>query len=88
MLALKEYGSSDENSGSDSEHESANSEVNCALDVESLPVEKSSTTSTATDMQICSAPEVVPMVNIFFWISLKNAIGRFDKFHRGYTWPA
>lgn len=66
MLALKDYGSSDDNSEAESDNENAKSEVNCNIDandvsiLESFPAEK---LTTSVNMQICSAPEVVPTVN-------------------------
>lgn len=68
MLALKEYGSSgDECSESETESENAKRQVNDVNDVKddssdaSLSMDK---LSTSINLQICSAPEVVPTVII------------------------
>lgn len=57
MLALKDYGSSD--SESENENENRESEVNM---IDSI-FAKNLTAS--INMQICSAPEVIPTVNIY-----------------------
>lgn len=74
MLALKDYGSSgDDNSESENESENKKSEVNCIVDsinastVNSIPAEN---LAASLNMQICSAPEVIPMVNIISFLSL------------------
>lgn len=77
MLALKDYGSSDDNSEPESEREDANNEVKCHFDntfdntsttIEPLP--STDKLITTIDVRICSAPEVVPTVRaVTFWIS-------------------
>lgn len=74
MLALKDYGSSgDDNSESENESENKKSEVNYIVDsikastVNSIPAEN---LVASLNMQICSAPEVIPMVNIISFLSL------------------
>lgn len=65
MLALKDYGSSDDNS--EPENESEKREVNCIVDSTNVSVVNSISAGNLTasiNMQICSAPEVIPTVNI------------------------
>ncbi|XP_076766542.1 pre-mRNA-processing factor 17 [Xylocopa sonorina] len=64
MFALKDYGSSDDNSGSESETENKRREVNRTVDsVNSTDVKRrclSEKLVASVNMEICSAPEVIP----------------------------
>lgn len=67
MLALKDYGSSDDNSEPENESEIKKNEVNCIVDSTNVSVVNSISAgnlTASTNMQICSAPEVIPTVNI------------------------
>lgn len=67
MLALKDYGSSDDNSEPENESEIKKREVNCIVDSTNVSVVNSISAGNLTasiNMQICSAPEVIPTVNI------------------------
>lgn len=70
MLALKEYGSSDECSESETESENTKRQVNDVNDVNDVKNDASDASlsmdklSTSINLQICSAPEVVPTVII------------------------
>lgn len=68
MLALKDYGSSDDNSESENNDESTKSEVNCDVGANNKPVVESPLAidklTASINVQICSAPEVIPTVNI------------------------
>lgn len=68
MLALRDYGSSDEDTGHESEKSSTNVEseevkhsTNTDLTNEPFSVDK---LKTPINLQICSAPDVVPTVSI------------------------
>lgn len=64
MLALKDYGSSD--SESENENENRESEVNNMIDSTNVVNSIFAKNLTASiNMQICSAPEVIPTVNIY-----------------------
>jgi len=72
MLALRDYGSSDEGSETENEKnlENVESEVKCSTDAnvnfisKPFSVEK---LTTPINLQICSAPEVVPTVSIYVY---------------------
>lgn len=74
MLALRDYGSSGEDSETENEKilKNVESEVKCSADtnVDSIAkpfsVEK---LTTPINLQICSAPEVVPTVSIYVYLS-------------------
>lgn len=67
MLALKDYGSSDDNSESENENEKEKNEVNCIFDSTNVSIANSLLAENlipSLSMQVCSAPEVIPTVII------------------------